>query len=387
MAVVHAILQPVVAGDLHAAALRELLRCGWATDFVLSSAYVNSPGVGSVEREISAVGATCQVFVGVRNGSTTGQGLAALLRTGASVYAVDTATRSRIFHAKVYIARSADRAVVIIGSANLTHAGLFNNIEAGARIELDLTDPSDRDFLQKIEGNLRDLPVNFPDNCYPVTTRRQIIEMIRDGRLEDERDQRVGTAVGVARGGGAGGARSRLLLPYVTPPRRRSRRQRLPGGAPGAPPAPIGTAPHFGPIRWEKPNLHRTDLQLLRRGHDPGVLRLTQARFEVGGPRIDWRTYFRHDLFASLTWTVDPNDPGKEMATAKFSLVVQGVYVGDYDLKLSHKPAWEAGQGNYTTGVHWGDATPEIRRDALIGHTLKLYEPTVSGNPYIIEID
>jgi hypothetical protein len=75
------------------------------------------------------------------------------------------------------------------------------------------------------------------------------------------------------------------------------------------------------------------------------------------------------------------------MASAKFSLVVQGVYVGDYELKLSHKPAWEAGQGNYTTGLHWGDAKPAIRREEFIGRAVRLYEPAVPGSPNIIEID
>ena len=107
----------------------------------------------------------------------------------------------------------------------------------------------------------------------------------------------------------------------------------------------------------------------------------------MGGSRIDQTTYFRNDIFASLNWTVDPGDPGKENAFVEFSLAIEGVYVGDFTLKLSHKPAWEAGQGNYTTHIHWGDATEHIQKKELIGRSLKLYEPALPGNPYIIEID
>jgi len=188
MATVHAILQPVIPGDLHASELAGLLACGWATEFTLSSAFASAAGVEAIAAKLIAVGDKCRVFIGVRNGATTAQGIAALLKSKASVYAVDTATRYRIFHPKVYIARNDERATVLISSSNLTHAGLFNNIEAGARIELERANESDQAFLQKLDQNLSDLPVRFPENCYLLTSARMVVSMIRDGRLEDERD-------------------------------------------------------------------------------------------------------------------------------------------------------------------------------------------------------
>ncbi|OAI91127.1 hypothetical protein AYO27_04645 [Rhizobium sp. GHKF11] len=147
----------------------------------------------------------------------------------------------------------------------------------------------------------------------------------------------------------------------------------------------VSAPPPYGQLVWVKPNLPETDLQL-NAGHAPGVLRLTQARYEVNGQRIDQTTYFRNQVFAQLAWTFD-QAANKEVAVAPVSLVIAGVYVGDFDLPLSHKAAWEAGQGNYTTGLHWEEATDHIRRAGLIGRTLRLYGPARPHSRFIVEID
>ena len=84
---------------------------------------------------------------------------------------------------------------------------------------------------------------------------------------------------------------------------------------------------------------------------------------------------------------VDPIVPGKARAVAQISLVIAAVYVGDFDLRLTHDPAWAAGQGNYTTGMHWDDALPHIQKQGLVGRTLRLFEPALPGGRFVIEID
>jgi hypothetical protein len=117
---------------------------------------------------------------------------------------------------------------------------------------------------------------------------------------------------------------------------------------------------------WEKRNIPRGDLQLLTKSNASGVLRLTQA-----GYGIDQTTYFRNTVFANLNW--HPVD-GKEMASASFHIVIEGRPSGIYPLELSHKPSWESDQGNYTTGLHWGNAVDVIKIEGLIGKTLTMYE-------------
>jgi hypothetical protein len=111
----------------------------------------------------------------------------------------------------------------------------------------------------------------------------------------------------------------------------------------------------------------------------------TQAKFTVGGSVIDQTTYFRNNVFGNLNWTTTTS--GKETAVVNLALVIAGVLVGVYDLPLSYNSAWESGQGNYTTALHWDAATPQIRDIALVGRTLSLYAPSGSNSPYVIEID
>jgi hypothetical protein len=384
MAGVRPIFQPVLQGHQHATKLIELASEDWLTELTLSAAFANAAGVRAVSAKIALIADRCRAFIGVRNGSTTAQALSALLKLGVEVYAVDTSMRARIFHPKFYLAVGNDQGRVVIGSANLTHAGLFNNLEAGADISLDLQDANDHAFIARFREGLDRLINDFPDHCFRISSGRQIIRLLREGVIEDERRETTGTSLGAGEPG-ATTTKKRIDLPFVPPPKTQgTRKARPPKSADGA---RFSTLPQYGQLVWVKPRLPRTDLQLLKRGHDPGVLRLVQARFEVNGERINWRTYFRQDIFGHLAWGSGPNDPEKEMAVAPFSLVVAGVYVGDFDLTLSHKPAWEAGQSNYTTGLHWGAATKHICHEALIDRALRLYVSVSSVGRFVIEID
>jgi hypothetical protein len=127
-------------------------------------------------------------------------------------------------------------------------------------------------------------------------------------------------------------------------------------------------------------------LQLNQNSNVPGVLRLTQAGYQVNGQTIDQKTYFRNQVFSQQNWTYD-SAKQKDVADVSISLIIAGVYVGDFDLSLSHKPAWAAGQGNYTTGLHWAGATSHIKQQGLVGRSLKLYEPANPQSRFVIEIN
>lgn len=382
MADVKPVFQPLEQGQVHAPELVAVIEAQWAETVTLSSAYVNRAGVAAIKTALLAAAAECRAFVGVRNGSTTAQGLAALLSAGVRLYAVDTAMRARIFHAKLYMARGRDRANILIGSANITHPGLYNNIEAGVVMSLDLAVDDDRAVIDQFESGFQKLIDEFPEHCFEVTTGRQIVELIRTGIVEDERHPTTSVAAGA--GAGSAADKTRIGLPFVSPPPRRTRPSKATKSIAGV---VASSMPHAGPLLWAKPNLPAGDLQLLVVGHGSGVLRLTQARFRVDGKVINQTTYFRSVAFGALPWAADPDDPQKEMTTVPVSLVIAGVYVGDFDLRLSHKPAWEAGQGNYTTGLHWDGATDHIRKQGLVGRTLRIYAPALATNRYVLEID
>ena len=119
-----------LADHQHDAQLIELLSLPDVTAFLAGVAYVKQSGVAAVTEEIGAVADKASFFVGIRNDITSYQGVRALIECGAKVWAVDTATRRRVYHPKLYLSQSAKRALAVIGSANLTAGGLGVNIEA-----------------------------------------------------------------------------------------------------------------------------------------------------------------------------------------------------------------------------------------------------------------
>jgi hypothetical protein len=382
MAYAKPIFQPVNAAHQHAGQLNSLLQETWVTDLTLSSAFANSAGIEAIAPALSASAPYTRAFIGIRNGSTTAQSLLSLLKLGVDLYCVDTATRSRIFHPKLFMGRGSARARVVIGSANLTHPGLFNNIEAGADIELDLNENADREFVEGFLDGFQLLISNFPEHCFHISSARQIIDLMRQGLLEDERNPKTNTALGVGNQG-AKTSKASIPLPFKAPPKRKYKPVRKPQLAHSA--SNISAPLPYGQLVWVKPKLPETDLQL-NAGHAPGVLRLTQARYEVNGQRINQTSYFRNQVFSQLNWTFDAT-ANKEVSVAPISLVIAGVYVGDFDLPLSHKAAWEANQNNYTTGLHWENATTHIRHQGLVGRTLRIYAPPRSQSRFIVEID
>lgn len=387
MAIAKAVFQPF-GGAVHSSEVSDLLQAEGMDKVLIASAFVNRAGVEALSNALK--GRDTTVYVGIRNGATTLQGIHALNQLQAMVHTVDTGKIARIFHPKLYMSYCESRAHVLIGSANLTHAGLHNNIEIGTYLELDRSDAGDAAFVDSLLTRFNSLRNDYPQHCAQVHTVRQLINLMRSGLIEDERNpRRAATGTSAI----SDGTSSRITidpidLPFVLPTKRKVKKKSATGASikrkalrAVAPPPPA-----YGPLMWEKPNLPKGDLQLLTQGHSSGVLRLTKAGFRVGEDLIDQTKYFRYTVFSDLDWLPDPDEPDKERAFADFSLVVRGVHVQQFKLKLTHNPNWEAGQNNYTTGLHWGPAKQYISENSLIGSALRLYGRTKTS-PFVIEID
>ena len=113
-----------------------------------------------------------RIFVGIRNGVTTVQSIQKALEIGCETYMVDTGSRQRIFHPKMYYARSATRAKLLLGSANLTMGGLRTNIEASVMQELDPA--TDAAFLADLEGKLDAMIADYPDHVIRAVDAAQL---------------------------------------------------------------------------------------------------------------------------------------------------------------------------------------------------------------------
>ncbi|MCF8248744.1 MAG: hypothetical protein K9J37_02470 [Saprospiraceae bacterium] len=141
----------------------------------------------------------------------------------------------------------------------------------------------------------------------------------------------------------------------------------------------------LGELVWAKYNLPKSDVQIpAREGTNPtGGIRLTQADYLVDGKAIDQTTYFRN-VFGDFKWKIASQAPYVEVALVPFEITIKGKFIGKFNLEIRHKPSGEAGQGNYTTSISWGEAGEEIREAYLVGANLELYRPSKKGEPFQI---
>lgn len=94
-------------------------------------------------RDFLSAGGIVQVTVGVDIENTSHEGLSDLLswqREGEIETYIHHNEASVVFHPKVYLLRNETQARLIVGSNNLTEAGLFLNTEAGLQLDAPVTD-------------------------------------------------------------------------------------------------------------------------------------------------------------------------------------------------------------------------------------------------------
>lgn len=109
-------------------------------------AWVRASGIGHLEdslRTFLGHGGRLSFVVGIDLQNTTRDGLQALLNLeahGASETYVYHNEAGSVFHPKLYLFRNEEEARLIVGSNNLTAAGLYSNVEAGLQVDTTLTD-------------------------------------------------------------------------------------------------------------------------------------------------------------------------------------------------------------------------------------------------------
>ncbi len=377
----------------HASFVQQLLGLPDLQRGLISIAFVNEGGVELIEEALQSVQTRVDAFVGIRNDVTSAQGLKRLIPLVSRLFVVDTGSRYRIFHPKIYLARSAATAHLLVGSANLTTGGLWNNIEASLKIAVDLRKSDGRAAVENLEAHFRALPVDYPQHVLRVTTDAEIDTMLDAGRVVDETV--ADRPEPKARGGNRGADTvPRMLLPLsIKRPRVQQRRRgpRRAGRArkPGLGAATPGTRSGYELI-WESKALTERDLNI---PSGPNTARTGSMLFKRGRlDDIDQRHFFRNAVFGGLDWQPDarPNRRHLERAQALFKLIIKNLDYGEFELRLSHNTdttsrAYE--QRNAMTQVHWGEAAGLVRHRDLLGRTLYLYRDSTRSDHFIIEID
>lgn len=375
----------------HADAINRLLEVPEIQRVILSVAYINEEGVLLLEDKLRTVANKTKVFSGIRNEITSLQGLTKLIDIGVSLYVIDMGARKRIFHPKLYLARGRNLARLVIGSANLTLAGLNNNVEAGLILDLHLKDPKDKELVDDIEKKLLGLISRDPKHIWLIKSEKELERLQRNGKLLDETEVLPPRPLFT---------KSSPLEDKISPikldvsfrfrtihqAKAKVVKRRMEKNEIGIP-DPTQVATNIE-LLWESKPLEERDLNIpsTKNTHPTGAMNFDKGLLE---DQIDHRHYFRNIVFKNLNWKVQSLGTAEE-AEALFQLNIKGIYHGEFPLWIRHKTDTSSAtyrQHNAMTSLRWGYMRDYIARRDLIDRTLSLYRDKTDSKRFVLEID
>lgn len=358
---------------------------------LVSVAFARSSGVGHLVGFVGPNAKRTTVYVGIRNAITSAQALRALLDGGVTVYTVDTGSVKKIFHPKLYFARSDKAARLLVGSANLTSGGLIGNIETSIALDLDLTNADHKALCQSIEDTFGGLNASHPENVSKVSASKSLEDLLLDVRLSDEFI--APRPVGVV-GQSKEPSPVPLMVTHLKKVTSAAKKAVAPSQkkAPVAP-APVTIVPVVGQAIqyrrvWKTDGLKQRDLNVPKglNTHATGSMNLDKG--DLLGD-YEWASFFRQKVFEKLVWSrLDARRNQK--ATGSFRLIVEGIDCGEFELEVKHDTKIDTAsyaQGNAMTKLSWGSAKPFVARPALVGRSLTLSKAIGVDGRFLIEID
>ncbi|MBW8283102.1 MAG: phospholipase D family protein [Rhizobium sp.] len=384
----------------HKDAIRELFEVDDIKSVLVSVAYMSESGIEPLEDLFTKHAPLLTVFAGIRNDVTSYQGLMKIHGiAGSTLYAVDTGSRTVVFHPKLYLVRGAKEVRLVMGSANLTLGGLNNNIEAGMLFKFDLGEAEDLKVVAEIESQLLALPNDYVEHILLMDDPAKIEDLKINGRVTDELSvppPRPSTS-----SGGKSGSDPVPRIKLKTTPMHRRLRAARPAkapvaavAAPAASAAPVVVPPAAAPatgvvldLMWESKPLTERDLNIPTgtNTNKTGSINLDKGLLPEAE---DHRPYFRAKVFDALNWTY--RSPTVDEAWGQFQLVLKGVSHGVFDLVVRHTNSTTSKsylQNNAMTRVSWGPMRDYVADPSLIGRTLALYRDKADPTQFVIEID
>lgn len=193
-------------------------------------AWVRASGLIHIEPDLKAFlasGKELHVIVGVDLDNTTREGLASLLelkKHGAMSVFVHHNEAGTIFHPKLYLFQNSKQAKLIVGSNNITEAGLYRNTEAGLELDADINDPVITSAINALEA-WRDTKFNLARELDAAF----LDELVSNGYIYDEATVNSRSASRRATSGVNNGSGKKLFGSVsVTPPSKPSFAQPIP---------------------------------------------------------------------------------------------------------------------------------------------------------------
>lgn len=339
-------------------------------------AWARRSGLGALSGSFASMrqrSVAIRMIVGIDAGGASRQGLVLTYELATEAYVVHT-PGSRTFHPKLYVIRAARTVQVLVGSQNLTRGGALENFELGVLIELNPKLTEDREFLIEIDAYIGGL-IGDGDICKPLNSEF-LDYLLSDSSgifISDEDDAGSSSSPNAAlvRGENTLFGRSRRSLSSMRVSR-------------DGVPVPTNTVTDRRPWlsdpgveaggvahRWYK-KVKSADAQRLPGSHPSGHMTLTQNHHP-----IEADSYFRQVLFDVAEWR---NDQSRQYAFVSFDVEILGRHIENHQLRIDYNPAFEAGQGNRTSTLRWGDTLGQLlRREVDITGCFASIEKTREG--------
>lgn len=185
----------------------------------IAVAWARASGVAHLAPALTAAlqqGKELHVVVGVDLDNTTKEGLESFLaleKHGTVSVFVHHNEAGAIFHPKLYLFRNSTHGTLIVGSNNVTEAGLFQNTEAGLEINVAVTDPVIVSAINALEA-WRDISLGLARRL----DAGFLAELVDNGYLKDEATVRAEAAARRASVGSRSGRKKLFGGVSVTPP-------------------------------------------------------------------------------------------------------------------------------------------------------------------------
>lgn len=386
---VRIIYQPIVLrmGDL---IIENLVSEAIYDKFYFIVAFVKKSGVYRIQEAMQTFqdnNGEIKGVAGIDSKGTSIQGLQLLLQLTNKLYIYHDVNQSHSFHPKIYIfEKEGENAKIFLGSNNLTSGGMFTNYEIGMEYDFNLQNHDDLtefNIIKKIFDDYTDID----NSCCKLLDEHILTQLNEENLLEDESISKT-----MQREAGEHSTHvnnisfgTNTFPPAPTP----YRKTLTPNIIEEMQTEEIVVQDEWelkGRLLWKKPKLPASDVLYEKAGTNPtGGLRFIQARWKVMGETIDHTTYFK-GLFEDFDWVVEKTKPFVETTNVLFNMMILDRNVGIHSLTIRHKPSGEAGQGNYTTILSWGELGDLIRTSNLLGKDFYLYAPANGQKePFYIE--
>jgi len=363
--------------------------------FYITVAYIRRSGVirlKSSMEEFKEAGGIVKSIAGIDQKNSSIEGLQMLAELSNEMFIFHNEVPNMTFHPKLYIFEKQNhKATVLIGSGNLTEGGLYTNYELKSIFEFDLTIPEENRKFEEIKSVF----ISYSDTSSPlckVATPDQIRALIDRGYIRSETSLAIQnrdinrTNVSSSRERIFGS--ESIRLPRIARPVEEAEEREV---ATEESEYAVDSFSRKGILLWKKSDLPSSDAQQVSAGTNiTGVLRLSQARFQRNSSNIDHKVYFINEVFNRLDWHTEVRRNKQPLLVTKalFQLKINGIFIGEFNLKISHDTERISGQDNVPTTLHWGSLIPKIQQANILGKELSLYAPQENfDEPFFIEIN